>query len=369
SIHHHEARIHAVEAQRDQLHNANKQLTENLNGLQHDIQSLTAHWNELLSKLQRLSEGESSAVKFSPLPARAISEKMPAEPSANISLPKHEPPAVSLSNGHSSKPAEIEKTNTQHAPAVMIFDSRQLAPETKSESAEDQLDAAFSAMRPALDRLQNNFNDRFALHELFGSARAVAQHADSIPALAAVRCMASTLEALLGDLCKVPEQLDPEKFLTVNRAVETLQQLSRRDHFTASRDSFRAKICVISDDVEEPMIAAMRLVDLDISTINYPTARFDAIAEQECELIVLDPGPREPGWLEYCLRIREFPRHKKTPIVVMTTSHEMSECRQSAAQQNCGDDFVTKPFNAFEMAVKILNGIFRRRLEHASALV
>ena len=81
--------------------------------------------------------------------------------------------------------------------------------------------------------------------------------------------------------------------------------------------------------------------------------------------VLTDAFLDDPGWLEYCLRIRHFPRHKRTPMIMLTCPEDDADrlARSSASGE---EDFLAKPFNVFEMAVKILTGILKHRLDHAA---
>lgn len=333
----HEARTRAEESQREQLRAANEKLTSEVAAAHHEMELLTSRWNDLVAKLQRVHEAEAQVNHliggghaYSSWIGRTAQEiSVPPDP-----IPPHVPPQI-----------------------VMEFD---LPPDPEASVA-----ASLQAMQEASDRLNANALDHEALHGSFGHARALSQHADAVGSIGAVRRLASALEALLGDLCKVPEQLDAQKLRSMRDALETLQLLAARDQFSAARDSFRAKICVISDDAEEPMIAALRLVDLDLSTFNYPTARLDAAGAEECDLIILDPGSPEPGSADHCSRLRQFPMHQKTPIIVLIPVPDAHEHLLPSSLSG-HEDFIDKPFNVFEMSVKILGGIFRHRLAQHS---
>lgn len=340
-----ETRLRAAEAQRDQLRIAYEQLSQGITAAQDEMQLLTARWTEVMARLPHVAKPEHADDK-----AGTTEPKLGAR-----TQPLHHP------EGSSARANGSEAASQREAEVLQTQIGR--------GSAEPEgLGAGLRAMSAATDRLRQHPHDRATLHELFGFSRGLAQHADARGEYAAVRCMASTLEALLGDLCKLPEQFDAAKLLTLTHAVETLRILVERDHFSAPRDSFRAKMCVIGDGDEDPMIAATRLVDLDLSTINYPTAKIDAVADQDCELIVLDPGHHEPGRLDYSTRLRAFPRHKKTPVIIVIPPDEVPEGLVPPAFTG-SEDYIVKPFNTFEMAVKILTGIFMHRLDRANALM
>ncbi|MEA3187675.1 MAG: hypothetical protein QOD99_1505 [Chthoniobacter sp.] len=235
-------------------------------------------------------------------------------------------------------------------------------PIAPAEHAPEGPDDMLCGMHSVIFRLSINPNDRPALQELFGNVRELAQRTD----IHTARRMASTLEALIGDLCRVPEELDSGKMRTVTRAVETLCALSEQSA-DESRDPPGARMCVISDDAEEPMIVATRLVDFDLSTFHYPTERWAAVADVDCELLVLDAGEHGLSAEEVSARIRDFPRQQATPIIVLTSAHEMRMALLDPALRD-EDDFIEKPFNVFELAVKIVTAIFRNRLKQSRSV-
>ncbi len=361
-LHERAARLRALEEQGDQLRAGHEKMNEEVAAAHREVELLTKRWNNLVGGLQRVREAEVEVNHL--IGSRTVAPL--SDPSVAI-----EKLAVTDEKTHEEFSAGSDKFLSglnNHVREVSIPESSEflspLLPQL--EAPEASLQAASEAIRAANERLQANLRDRLPLHALFGSARALAQHADSPKEFRAVRCMASTLEALLGDFCKVPEQLDAPRAQTVNRGVETLRRLLARDQLSAARDLFRAKICVVSDDAEEPMIAALRLIDMDISALNYPTARMNALAEQDCDLIVLEPGVREAGWPESILWMRSFKLHHRTPILVLMPP-PASRDQPLPSTMSGHEDFIIKPFNIFEMAVKILENIFRHRLDLADA--
>jgi len=63
--------------------------------------------------------------------------------------------------------------------------------------------------------------------------------------------------------------------------------------------------------------------------------------------------------IDMCGRIRELPAHKKTPIVFLTVGDTVENRAQSSL--NGGNDFIVKPFNVRELALKAVTWAYRRQ--------
>jgi DNA-binding response OmpR family regulator len=84
------------------------------------------------------------------------------------------------------------------------------------------------------------------------------------------------------------------------------------------------------------------------------------VLEKEAfDLVILDVSLPDVNGIDVCSRIRELPNHKKPPIVVMTVDSTAENRAHSGL--NGWDDFMSKPFNMRELAVKAATWVARQQ--------
>jgi DNA-binding response OmpR family regulator len=74
------------------------------------------------------------------------------------------------------------------------------------------------------------------------------------------------------------------------------------------------------------------------------------ISKESFDVVLLDIRLPDSNGIDVCAKIRELPRHKKTPVVFITVEDSVDQRAQSSL--NGGDDFIAKPFNVNELVVK-----------------
>ena len=84
------------------------------------------------------------------------------------------------------------------------------------------------------------------------------------------------------------------------------------------------------------------------------------MSEGRFDLLLLDIGLPDINGLDICTSIRQIPDHAKTPIVFLT-GHDTLESRAQSSLSG-GTDFIGKPFNMFELTVKVNTWVFKNQL-------
>ena len=109
--------------------------------------------------------------------------------------------------------------------------------------------------------------------------------------------------------------------------------------------------------------AALQLVGLKCDSAESPSLAAGKLDGKKADLIFLDVGMPEMNGFDLCAKIRALPLHEKTPIVFITGMATF----QNRVQSNLsgGNDFVGKPFNIAELAVKALVWVFKGQLSLA----
>ena len=119
--------------------------------------------------------------------------------------------------------------------------------------------------------------------------------------------------------------------------------------------TYRSKILVVDDDLSTRVT-----IEAMLSTGNYELFfaenGFQALsmgAELQPDLVLLDVMMPEMNGFEVCKKFRSMPDLAETPIVLITSLDDR-ESRMSGIKAGA-DDFVTKPFQAEELRIRVQN--------------
>lgn len=215
-----------------------------------------------------------------------------------------------------------------------------------------RLDAAFqpiadllAPLRAALDRVSGVPDDdlsRMALMthsiELVNATASLADHP--------IARLSGSVEALLHELLAQPGAMHEAMTRTVAQALDLLARL------VEPRQVERAKTLppplVLAVDEDTTMLAEMgmslELARLQTISCSDAGAVLAEAGGRKLDLIILDgdlAGPTAPA---LCAGLRADPTHRKTPIILLTWN--------GAGGLAGGNDFLTKPVNPAELAVK-----------------
>jgi DNA-binding response OmpR family regulator len=170
------------------------------------------------------------------------------------------------------------------------------------------------------------------------------------------------LEALAHDLVKLPAQSNPSTLRTLGQAVDFLTTLISEKNRGRTKDPSTAQVLVVDDEIgaRKIIMAGTQTVGLKPVAADTPTTALAALSAETFDLIFLDVGMPEMNGFDLCARIRSIPQHEKTPVVFITGMATF----QNRVQSNLsgGNDFVGKPFNIAELAVKALVWVFKGQL-------
>lgn len=215
-----------------------------------------------------------------------------------------------------------------------------------------RLDAAFqpianllAPLRAALDRVSGVPDDDFSRMELMTHSTELVNATADLEHHPIARLSAS-VEALLHELLAQPGAMHEAMTRTVAQALDLLARL------VEPRQVARAKTLplptVLAVDEDTTLLAEV-VMSLELAQL-HPVSCADAGAvlaeagERKFDLIILDDDLTDPSAPALCTGLRADPTHRKTPIVFLTWN--------GAGGLAGGNDFLTKPVNPAELAVK-----------------
>jgi len=128
----------------------------------------------------------------------------------------------------------------------------------------------------------------------------------------------------------------------------------------AVREENKKKLMIIDDDAElvEDLKEAFEARGYTVVGITDPKEALYAIYKEDPDLIILDiMMPDITGW-EICSRVREF---SSVPIIMLTA--KITDEDKVRGLELGADDYVTKPFNLEELALRVKRVLERAELQ------
>jgi len=226
------------------------------------------------------------------------------------------------------------------------------------------LPALLAHLRLVLQRLVRADNEAARLKqlsEMYQRIRALTGNA-GFADMSQIARMSDALEALLKELYEKPKTFNASTLRTVASAIDFLGVLFERGYLPEDPGAAPPKVLVVDDDVisRRAVIYALEKAKLKSVSVEDPAAAYDLVAENRFDLIVLDVDMPGMNGFELCMKLRQLPAHKKTPVVFVTGLTDFES--RTNSMMSGGNDCIAKPFLFIELAVKALGYVLRGRL-------
>ena len=265
-------------------------------------------------------------------------------------------------------PMASRATIGSHAPARPIA----LSAETDSAFQADlrgtfidSLPATLSTLRGSLQALVRADSEMSRLKEIYELYRRV--HAlngnAGIAGLVQIAHMAAALEALLKEIYEKPKNVNASTLRTIAAAVDFLGFLFERGTLPETQEAPAANILVVDDEAisRRAIIYALEKAQLHSINVESPVTALQLLTESHFDLVFLDVDMPGMTGFELCTKLRALPRHKKTPVVFVTSLGDFDN--RTSSTMAGGNDFIAKPFLFIELTVKALIHVLRGKLQ------
>ncbi len=221
--------------------------------------------------------------------------------------------------------------------------------------------ATLAALRSAIQALSkvttdaerlNHTQDMYRrIHTLTGAA--------SIAGLTELAQLAEALEALIMELHEKPGSINASTLRTMAAAVDSLPLLFNPSVATVTTLPAAANILVVDDEAisRRAVTHALDRAKLKSVGVDDPNVALKLLQESSYDLVFLDVSMPGMTGHELCTKLRALPRHKKTPVVFVTSLNDFQSRANST--MSGGNDFIAKPFPFLELAVKSLVYVLR----------
>jgi CheY-like chemotaxis protein len=215
--------------------------------------------------------------------------------------------------------------------------------------------AAGLALHPA-DR--NAFTEVVSLtNEMCRIAAILGQHP--------VATITANLDAMLLDASLHAGPLNQRTLQTATQTFDFLSRILTHDVLSRAGKLPPSRIIAVDDDPDLLPIIVASLESANLSATGCADARaaLDTLQENHFDAILLDIGLPDMNGLDMCRHIHALPKHGETPILFLTGDDSVHNRERSAL--NGANDFIAKPFNQFELALKAHTWALKNRLDVA----
>jgi PleD family two-component response regulator len=167
---------------------------------------------------------------------------------------------------------------------------------------------------------------------------------------------------LARELHKFPEQLNPSTLRTLEQSLVFLSILLKQRNYAALKDPSESLVYVLDDDPAccEAIRLALQAATLKVHSALEPSGALAELSELRADLILLDIALPHMDGFEVCQHIRNLPTHTRTPVAFLTGLTTIENKVQSTLIG--GMDFIGKPFNLHELALKALTLVLKSSL-------
>jgi DNA-binding response OmpR family regulator len=271
--------------------------------------------------------------------AKASPEKASGTPQAAAS-PTPSAPAAPAAEANGALQADLRRSFINSLPATLASLRALLQTVSKAESEELRLKQ---------------------LHEMCRRVHTITTNA-AVGGLHLIAQMADALEALVEELHEKPKNINASSLRTTASAIDFLASLFERGLRPEKQDFPVPNILVVDDEPISLRAVTFALEKAKLKSVssNDPVAAAQILKERSFDLIFLDIDMPGMSGFELCAKLREFPAHKKTPVVFVTSLNDFENRAQST--MSGGNDFIAKPFVFMELAVKALIHLLRARV-------
>ncbi len=221
---------------------------------------------------------------------------------------------------------------------------------------------AIGAMRHCFQNFSRNTSDKSYLNELASLSQSFAEQARQA-GRTVIHRVGAAFAALLQDIYIVPEQLTPLMLRTINQTIEFLAALHKESDLDNSIQLSAMRVYAVDDDFSACEMISEGLKDIGLQTITtqHPSAAVAELAGNRYDLIILDVHLPDLNGFELCSHIRNMDLHADTPIIFLTGNDSQENRIESSLRG--GNEFLAKPFNLQELALRSLSLIVKTQLK------
>ncbi len=208
-----------------------------------------------------------------------------------------------------------------------------------------------SRILPVIEGLRKDPGDKAAKDELAALCGQMNERSLELTGHTTAR-LASAIDALVRDIGPRPVPMPTRILDTIAEATDLLGRALAPEMLPRCAGLGAPNVLVVDDDKDLLGAILASLESARLHAAGCGTAE-DAMANvhaNPCDLVLLDIGLPGTNGLNLCSQIRALPKHERTPVVFLTGHNDPQNRGQGTL--NGGTDFITKPFNMFDLTLK-----------------
>jgi CheY-like chemotaxis protein len=214
----------------------------------------------------------------------------------------------------------------------------------------------------ALIKADNEIARVKQVHELYRLVHAINGNA-GVAGLVQIAHMSAAFEALLKEVYEKPKNITTSSVRTIAATIDFLGLLFEKTTLPEKQELPPSKILVVDDEAisRRAIVYALEKARLKSINVDDSAQALQLMAENDFDLIFLDVDMPGLTGFELCAKLRLMPKHKKTPVIFVTSLNDF-DSRTSSTMAG-GNDFIAKPFLFIELTVKALTHVMRAKLQ------
>ncbi len=361
-----------VSQERDELRSENLQLKVDIRNLKDDIQALTRARDAMRVAWETV-KAELAAAQDE---IAALGGVLPEAAANGHSFSRTAVVSAPVTTSRIATPTPVSAPATGKASAILEFPNV-ISPEhfnptgtmTETRPSDDHRALATVVMgvppllrtiTQSLAKLAADPGDASQREKLVADLTALNSHTASM-AGHPVQRVAAAMHALA--INAETTELGLPSIRSLQQGADLIGRLLDPAHLKRARNLEKPTALVVDDDPDlvATVTDALSRAGITASSCCDPEQALGQLSDKAFDLVLLDIGFPKANGIEMCARIREFAAHKRTPIVFLTATDSIESRAQSSL--NGGNDFITKPFNTRELALKAGTWAFRNQFE------
>ena len=164
--------------------------------------------------------------------------------------------------------------------------------------------------------------------------------------------MSVALVSLIKKLHDNPRLITSSNRRTINQSIEYIGSAVDKPILESEEWEPSFRVLAVDDDIitSRTVEKALKLVDILPDSVNDSVLALKHARANTYDLFILDLNMPRLNGFELCQELRQTPNYKYTPVIFLTASDSF-ETRLKASGSG-GSDFIGKPFELTELAVK-----------------
>ena len=335
--------LRAVTSERDDLRHSNAGLKLELANLREELRAAGRERDEARRALEHLQmEKVALARELQELRGSRIKPVPPMNGAPVRAVPK---PGAMTSRDPSSALTALDPNATQRVTLPL-------------GAAFQPIAATLTPLRAALDRVSGVPDDDASRMELMALATQLVDCTAGLDGHPIAR-VAASVETLLHDLLAQPGAMESTTTRTVTQALDLLGRLVEPRHVERAKTLPPASVLAVDDDAEmlAMLVASLEMAQLPTTSCADASTVLAEASGRKFDLVLLDYDLAGSTAPELCAQLRGQSDYRKTPIIFLTGENAVEQRAQGSL--NGGSDFLAKPVNIAELAVKAQTWILK----------